>query len=54
MYLTDEDAPSLFSVHQADARGDPKGGGDGRKDGDGDVQDFLPDFLFIHNSLVFI
>ena len=51
--LTDQLTNPLFSVHQADARGDPEGGGDGRKDGDGDVQDLLPDFLFIHNSLVF-
>ena len=31
----------------AHARGYPKGGGDGRKDGDGDVEDLAPDF-FVH------
>ena len=50
MYLTDEDAPSLFSVHQADARSDPEGGGNGREDGDGDVQDLLPEFVLVHSS----
>ena len=35
------------------ARGSAQRSGDGRQDGDGDVQDLLPDFLFIHNSLVF-
>ena len=32
----------------AHARGHPKGGGDGRKDSDGDVEDLAPDF-FVHS-----
>ena len=32
----------------AHARGYPEGGGDGRKDGDGDVEDLAPDF-FVHS-----
>lgn len=31
-----------------------KSGGDGRQDSDGDVDDFLPDFLFVHGCLVFL
>ena len=38
----------LFSVHQADARSDPEGGGNGREDGDGDVQNLLPEFVLVH------
>ena len=30
-----------------------KSGGDGRQDSDGDVDDFLPDFLLVHGCLVF-
>jgi hypothetical protein len=38
--------PFSFSLI-AHARGYPKGGGDGRKDGDGDVENLAPDF-FVH------
>ena len=31
------------------ARCNAKGGSDSRKDGDGDVDDFLPDFFFVHS-----
>ena len=48
MYLTDEDAPSLFSVHQADARGGAQGGRYRRKYRDGEVDDFLPKFFLYY------
>ena len=32
------------------ARCNTERGGDGGQDGDGDVDDFLPDFLFVHGS----
>ena len=32
----------------AHARGSTQGGGDGGKDGDGDVQNFLPDSFVFH------
>jgi hypothetical protein len=34
------------------ARCNPKGGGDSSQDSDGDVDDFLPDFLFVHDALI--
>ena len=44
----------IFCVHtlQVHARGHAEGGGDSREDGDGDVDDLLPNFLLVH-SLVF-
>jgi hypothetical protein len=35
------------------ARRNPEGGGDSSQDRDGDVDDFLPDFLFVHVFLIF-
>ena len=35
------------------AGGHAEGGGNGRKDGDSDVDDFLPKFVLVHGSLVF-
>ena len=29
-----------------------KSGGDSSQDRDGDVDDFLPDFLFVHDALI--
>ena len=34
------------------ARRNPEGGGDSSQDCDGDVDDFLPDFLFVHDALI--
>ena len=36
----------LLSVHHADARGGSQGGSYRRKDGYGEVDDFLPEFFF--------
>ena len=38
----------LFTCLQPHARGGAQGGGDGREDGDGDVQNLLPDGLCFH------
>ena len=41
--------PSFLCLSlNAHARGYPEGGGDGRKDGDGDVENLAPDF-FVHS-----
>ena len=32
----------------AHAGGDPEGGGNGGEDGDGDVQNLLPEFVLVH------
>lgn len=37
------------SWHHADARGSSQGGRYRRQDGDGDVQDFLPELFLVHS-----
>ena len=37
----------------AHTRGNPEGGGDGRKDSNGDVQNLLPEFVLVHGSVSF-
>ena len=43
----------MSATLQVHARGHYEGGGNGREDGDGDVDDLLPNFLLVHSSLVF-
>ena len=39
----------LSGSSEIHTRGDSEGGGNGGEDGDGDVQDFLPEFVLVHN-----
>ena len=41
--------PSFFLVHHADARGGSQRGGYRRKYRNGEVDDFLPKFFFVHS-----
>ena len=38
----------MLSSHQVDARGGAQGGGDGRQDGNDEMQYFLDEFFFVH------
>ena len=42
----------MLSSHQVDARGGAQGGRYRRKDGDGELDDFLPKFFLVHVSLI--
>ena len=38
----------VVSLHQLDARGGTEGSGDGRQDGNDEMQYFLYEFFFVH------
>ena len=39
----------MSATLQVHARGHSEGGGNGREDGDGDVQNLLPEFVLVHD-----
>ena len=42
-----------FVRSNAHARGHPEGGGNGGQNGDGDMQNLLPNFVLVHSTFSF-